>query len=228
MPSVYVYSKKEIPLTKPEDSEVVFFTNFNTLKDIEKEDIFVSYEHDTPLAFRLQEYQLPRENLAVVTKEKNLVQVLDLEEYNYNEDYDIFYGTKINSIEKKTKIIILESLKLMVDIMYQMLDAGYLENKSTQKIEDWILSFEHPVLKIFKIYHQLETSNDSIDVEEEFLINPQFRHMILIMIMKIMANFIINNEMITAKEVSKIGDWNSKETWIDMRKQVKLLKKSEK
>ena len=140
--------------------------------------------------------------------------------------------------KKDSKIAILKSFKLMVNVMYQMMEAGYLERKNYKKIDDWIPSFEEPTLKLFKIYHKFQkidindptgeiiigTSNSSVDFEEEFIINPQFREMLIIMLMKIISNFVINNNMITVKEVAEIGDWKDQKVWKILQKKVKLLK----
>ena len=104
-----------------------------------------------------------------------------------------------------------------------MLEAGYLEKKNYKKIDDWIISYEEPILKLIKVYHEITTSNPSIDFEEEYLINPQFREMNLLIIMKVLANFMVNNNIIKLEEVSKLGSWEEKEVWKKLRKKVKLL-----
>lgn len=225
MPKIYVYSKEALNLKEVDTYQIVYFKAGKELLDIDSDDIFISYAHDTPLAFRLEKYQIPAENLAISTMEEDLETVLAEvnEETNYRRDYSIFSGDMISAIDREIKVDILKSLRILIQCIYQMLEAGYLEMQNKKKIDDWILSFEEPTLKIFKIYHQIETSNPSIDIEEEFLINPAYRRMILLMMMKIIANFIINNNMITVDKVAELGSWEREDTWLKMKEQVKLL-----
>lgn len=235
MQKVYINSFGQ-DLNLPEDKELIFFNNDLFDYSLNIGDIFVSYLHDSPLDFRLEYYNIPYDALVITTKDDDLENVL--KEINQPEDYSIFSGQEIEAIKKETKVSILKSFKILVNVMYQMMDAGYLEHKNYKKIDDWILSFEEPILKLFKIYHGFEkvdlneatklltvgTSNPSVDFEEEFLINPQFRQMLTIMLMKIISNFIINNNMVTLETVSELGDWQDKEVWQKLRKKVKLLK----
>lgn len=235
MQKVYVYTKTIKDIIFPEDKEIILvnINDFKKHKTIENlfledliltdNDIFISYEHENAVSFRLDKFVIPVNALAIATKNTDLIEVLNHEEENYYEDYQLFSGKKIETIKRETKITVLKSMKLLSEVLYEMLNAGYLEFKNYKKIPDWIVSYEEPTLKLLKIYHKIETSNPAIDFEEEFLINPQFREMNLIMIMKILANFIINNEMITLEEVAKLGSWEEKELWIKLKKKIKLL-----
>jgi len=225
MQNVYVYSELERKLELPNDKNVILENNlFKPELSFSAGDIFVSYDHQTPLQFRLEFYNIPYNSLVIIADNDNLVEILNQEDEHFTEDYNIFSGKKIEVLKKETKLEIIRNIKILINIMYQMLEAGYLEFKNYQKIDDWILSFEEPILKIFKIYHDIETSNGSVDFEEEFLINPQFRNMLLIMFMKIISNFMINNNLITISEVAKIGDWENISVWKVLRKKIKLLK----
>lgn len=233
MQKVFVYNLQRKEIIKPNDKVIIEVNKINSLFNIKEDfkpgDIFISYDHKTPLDFRLEYYNIPYNSLVIATEETDIKKLLDkdLIQEHFLEDYPVFSGKKLTAIRKESKITILRSFKILVDVMYQMLEAGYLENKNYKKIDDWIISYEDPILKLIKIYHQIETSNPSIDFEEEFLINPQFRQMNLLMIMKIIANFVINNNMITLEEVSKLGDWEEKEVWKKLRKKVKLLAEKE-
>ena len=229
MQNVYVYTKDDRKLFFPKDKNIIRVSPKNSLYrkdlDLTENDIFVSYEHSSPLDFRLDNYTIPYNSLVVTTKDIDLKEVLsdENEEENYLEDYRVFSGSKIEAIKKDTKVAIVKSMKLLSDVMYQMLEAGYLEKKNYKKIDDWIISYEEPLLKLLKIYHKITTSNPSIDFEEEYLINPQFREMNLLIIMKVLANFMVNNNIIKLEEVSKLGSWEEKEVWKKLRKKVKLL-----
>jgi hypothetical protein len=235
MQNVYVLKNNQ-NLNFPKDKNVIILDNNLFDFELVDGDIFVSYIHTCPLDVRLEYYNIPYNSLVIATQDKDLEDVL--EEDNYDEDYAIFSGKKMEVAKKDTKIAILKSFKLMVDVMYQMIEAGYLERKNFKKIDDWIPSFEEPILKLFKIYHKIQiidvneptgermigTSNPSFDFEEEFIVNPQFREMLTVMLMKIISNFVIKNDMITSKEVAEMGDWKDQEVWKKLRKKVKLLK----
>ena len=229
MQNIYVYIKNDEELIIPKDKNIIIVNPKNNLYkkdlDLTDNDIFVSYEHSSPLDFRLDNYNIPYDSLVITTDNIDLEKVLsdENEEEHYLEDYRIFSGSKIEVVRKDTKIAIVKSMKLLSDIMYQMMEAGYLEKKNYKKIDDWIISFEEPLLKLLKVYHKITTSNPSVDFEEEYLINPQFREMILIIIMKVLANFMVNNNIINLEEVSKLGSWEEKEVWKKLRKKVKLL-----
>ena len=235
MQNVYVLKNNQ-NLNFPKDKNVIILDNNLFDFELVDGDIFVSYIHTCPLDVRLEYYNIPYNSLVIATQDKDLEDVL--EEDNYDEDYAIFSGKKMEVAKKDTKIAILKSFKLLVDVMYQMIEAGYLERKNFKKIDDWIPSFEEPILKLFKIYHKIQiidvneptgermigTSNPSFDFEEEFIVNPQFREMLTVMLMKIISNFVIKNDMITSKEVAEMGDWKDQEVWKKLRKKVKLLK----
>ena len=233
MQRVFVYNLQYKKLKKPDDKEIIVVNKddslFNWKDQLTEGDIFISLDHKSPLDFRLEYYNIPYNSLVITTQNTDLKDLLkddNMQDY-FSEDYSIFSGKRMNVINRDTKVSILRSIKLLSDIMYQMLEAGYLEQKNYKKIDDWIISYEEPILKLIKLYHKIETSNPSIDFEEEFLINPQFRQMNLIIIMKIISNFVINNNMITLEEVSKIGDWEEIEVWKKLRKKVKILAQKE-
>lgn len=192
--------------------------------DITEDDIFMVFEFSSPLAARLEYFDIPAENLVIAVKDKrDLKELARREKINFRNDYPIFSGGKINSTDKQIKKDILIQLKLLSAIAYDMIEAGYLVEENRKKIKDWIVSFEEPILKILIIYHKIETSNPSFNIEDEFMINPQFRKMILVIILKILANFIINNDLANIEEISKIGNWMEENTWMKIKDKVKLF-----
>jgi len=198
------------------------FTNL----EIKEDDVFMGYGFTSPLAIRLKYYQIPAENLVIVAKtKKDLQDLIKKEKINFRDDYAIFSGAKINTTSKDIKRDILINLKLLSEIAYDMIEAGYLVEENRKKIKDWIISFEEPVLKIFVNYHKITTSNGSMSIEDEFMINPQFRKMILIVMLKILANFIINNKLANIEEITQAGgNWFQEDTWKELKEKVKLFK----
>jgi len=190
--------------------------------EYDNEDIFVVYGMTNTVAARKKYFNIPMENLVVIAKEEDkLEELLKKERDNYKKDYPLFSGKKMDSSNKDLAKEILISMKLLSKIIFEMLEAGYLDEKNEKKISDWILSFEEPTLKLFANYHQIETSNPSYSIEDEYVINSQFRKMILIMMMKIVANFIVNNNLV---EIEKVKDWLDINSWQEMKKSVKLFK----
>ena len=183
------------------------------------EDTLISFEGKTPLEFRLRFPNAPRRVVLVTTENYNIDQILDKKD-NKKEDYDIFSG---ELMEAKDKTLILENIKLLSEICYQMLEAGYMDLENNKKIEDWIVLFQEPLLQLFVNYSQIETSNPTMTVEDEFLDNPVFRKTILLGMLRVLSNFIINNKYITIEEVSKIGTWTNYDTWKKLKEQVSIL-----
>lgn len=190
--------------------------------EIKEDDVFIGFNFSSPLAIRLKYYLIPSENLVINAKsKKDLSDLIKKEKDNFRDDYQIFSGAKLNTGKENIIKDVETNIKLLFDIAIEMLEAGYLAEENRKKIKDWILSFEEPVLKIFAFYHKVETSNPSISLEEEFLINCQFRKTILIMLLKILANYIINNELY---EVEEVSNWLEEKTWYDIKKKIKLFK----
>jgi hypothetical protein len=227
--TIYVIiEEKNEKKIKHSEENIVFIrsvNNDNEDKNYNQEDVFVSYIHDTTIQMRLDNYEIPHDALCIVTVNKNLDSVLSDDEHNYEQDYYLFSGNAIKNLIPESKKAVIRNLKTLAFCVYQMLDAGYLQEEDNQKIADWIAPCEEPTLKLFKNYLQLETSNPHKTVEDEFIINPQFRKMILVNMMQILANYIINNEMITVEEVSKMGNWMEEKTWNKLNKKLKLLQK---
>ena len=228
MTTVYIYSKdyslKNLKL--PKDKNFFLIDNFyKEGLEFKEDDIFITYENKNPLECRLEHYVIPAESLVIATDSLDIVKLLDKKnmEAHYTDDYSIFSGSKVYTIKENIKLEINKTISFLGEVMYQMLDAGYLEKKNYKKVEDWIISFEHPILKIFKIYHKIVTSNPSIDFEEEFLINPQFREMVLETIMKVLANYIINNEVTTLEKVARFKTWKDAELWLLLKKKITNL-----
>lgn len=222
MSRIFVITDKPEKINHSQES-IQFVKTVNDLDDLTENDIFVSYLNESTIEMRLDYFSIPADALCIITKDKDLDLVLENEEYNYEQDYYLFSGQKIKDLELENKKDIIRSMKTLAYVMYQMLDAGYLQEEDNKKIDDWIVSFEEPTLKLLKNYLKFETSNPNMSVEDEFLINPQFRKMILVNIMKILANYIINNDMIKVEEIK--GEWLDEKTWYDLDKKLKLLKR---
>jgi len=207
-----------------ENYDIYNFTkNHLNIQYFSDADTFISSRHNITLDLRLQEPYIPRKSL-VITEKGKLSDIIE-NKYDYtNDDYDIFSGEPIGKLSKEFKIIILSEIVLLSKVMYQMLEAGFLDMKTDKKIDDWIVLFQEPILDIFIRYHQIPTSATDVPTSDEFVINPMYRKMILETMMKIMANFVYNNKYIKLKEVSKFESWENPDLWFYMKENVKIFK----
>lgn len=181
-----------------------------------EEDCFISLVHKNPLDLRLKEPLIPRKSLVIARKKLNLNDALKNKDSFRDQDYDIFSGDMIDeTIEYKR--FINENIKFLQEVLYNFLEAGYLELENNKKIEDWIVTFQEPILDLLIRYHRLETSAPDISTPNEFLINPEFRKTICIMIMKIISNFLVNNKMIKSKTLKNYSSWQDKDLWFSLR-----------
>jgi hypothetical protein len=214
-------------ISAPEDiesSDKIIKINLVKEKNYDPEDVFIIFDYNSPIAARLDYPNIPMTNLVITTtKEKDISKLLKDKKNNFDNDYNIFSGKKILSTNRAVKKDILLNMKTLVKIMYEMLEAGYMVQENRKKISDWIISFQEPIQKFFLNYHKFETSNNSFTFEEEFMVNSKYRQMILTIILKIMANFIINNDLITIDQVSDAGTWLEEKTWMLIREKIKLF-----
>ena len=221
------YKTLESYLRLEKDEYIYDFTKNHLSKTYFKdEDFFISYENDNPLELRLREPLIPRRSIVIIPEDD---EEIDFEDISLNrfefEDYDIFSGEEIEKESHNNyKEEIYDSIKDLSKVLYQMLDAGYLDLENLDKIDDWIITFQDPILDIFIRYHRLETSAEDISTCDEYLINPEFRKTICVMMMKIISNFIVNNNLIDTEDLSRFKSWNNKEIWYFLRDETDFLR----
>jgi len=100
-----------------------------------------------------------------------------------------------------------------VEAFIEMKKAGYLENKVKEKISDWIVTFEEPILHHFLEYYEIKTSCEDIDFCDEFCNNPSFRRQITRGMRNVIANFCIKNELLTKEEIKEKEGWDNLEVY---------------
>lgn len=200
-----------------------FTKNHLNIQYFSDADTFIAKEDATPLEIRLREPLIPRKSL-VITEKKGKIEEIIKNKYDYTgDDYDIFSGESIKEFSKNMKLKILSHIVLLSKVMYQMLDAGYLTLENNYRIDDWIVLFQEPILDLFIRYHQIGSSAKDIPTPDEFVINPQYRQMICTTMMKVLANFIVNNKYIDLKKISEFGSWENIEMWSYLRENVKIF-----
>lgn len=185
-----------------------------------EEDCFISYIHNNPLELRLDEVLIPRESV-VITGKKHDIEDISLNKHSYR-DYDIFSGDKIiNDVDYRPYIE--NVISFFSGVLYQMLDCGYLELKNIDKMDDWAVTFQEPVMDLFIRHHKMETSADDKTTTEEFLENPKFRRTLCVMMMKIVSNFIVNNKMTKSIDFTGFRSWEEKNLWYHIRDKIKIF-----
>lgn len=169
-------------------------------------DYYIIKKIKHPIDVRLQNPEIPY-NIQIYTEYYNKKVGGNFEEEEdkkkYNYDYNIFSGNFINYDDLELNSKIGSIMKELIDILIQFMEAGYhlytkTEEESVynrKRIDDWIINFEYPILKMFKLYYGIETSCEDIVFADEFLDNPQFRHMITSIMMKLIVNFANNNSI---------------------------------
>lgn len=172
---------------------------------INKGDYIIVNNFEYPIMARLQNPEIPQTNL-IITK-KSMGTDSDITEDSLDKyitaDYNIFSGSAIKTNDKKLTKYIYGIMSELNDVLIEFMKAGYhlyKENEDEKvynknRISDWIINFEYPILKMFKLYYGIETSCEDIMFVDEFLDNPQFRHMITLIMMKLIVNFVNNNDL---------------------------------
>lgn len=217
---VYIDDKGDYPTLENYLREEMGFDPYDFEKShlnvsyFSEEDLFLSLKHSNSLELRLQEPLIPGKALVICDKDLDLEDAI-VGKFNFEEqDYPIFSGEKIESeISKDHREMIVSTMIQLNDILSQMIKAGFLDLKNKDKIDDWIISFQDPLLQIFIRYHKLESSASDITITDEFLINPEFRKTICLMMMKILANFLVNNSYIKIRKVREYKSWKDKKLW---------------
>lgn len=214
------YKTLESYLRLQKDEFIYDFTrNHLNKRYFSSEDCFISFVHKNALQLRLQETLIPKESIVIAGEDLDLEDAL-INKFQYEEDdYQIFSGDPL-PLEETYREDILSGINILIKALYQMLDAGYLDLINIDKLDDWIITFQEPILDIFIRYHSLETSAPDITTTEEFLINPEFRRTICIMLMKIISNFVVNNGIVNDRDLDDFDSWENKELWFSVREKL--------
>lgn len=147
---------------------------------------------------------------AKIYKVKNINEVKKVLKGEFrNNGYPIFSGAELKERGPELKTI-KKHLSIFFTVMFQMIDAGYLEKEDIQRIDDWIINFDQPVLRGFLRQLGIYTSAPDKPFFLEFLENPQFRQMLTLNMMKITVQFLINNDFV--KETDE-RNWQDASKW---------------
>jgi len=191
----------------------------NTVAKIEENDfnrnIFVARTDtfNSSVEFRISEPTIPRDCIFIRTDDslmKLIKQVKDNDIYTY----DIFSGKSKEGIDIDDEMEVKKQIKLLFYITLQYMSAGYHERNNKKKIPDWCLCFGEPILRYFIEYFEIKTQSPDIPHEDEFLTNPQFREMMTKQLLKLMANYVVNNKIV---DISEVKSWYDIKLWLSIK-----------
>ena len=170
--------------------------------------------YSSAIDFRIKNPTLPRESIFIQTD----ISVRDI--YNkikYNESlgmYDVFSGKETISINESDYEDLYKNIKILYYIMLQYMSAGYHKGQNKRKVPDWCLCFGEPIMKYFINYFEIPTEAPDIGVVDQFLTTPQYREMITIQMMKFLANFAVNNDIV---DPGNVDSWYDIKLWLTIK-----------
>jgi len=183
----------------------------------DKKNIFIDRGlYTSSVDFRIKNPTLPRDSVFIQTDMsiKNILKEIKNDEKLGT--YDIFSGKEVLNTTFKEKSDIEKNIKIFYHVMLQYMSAGYHKSKNTRKIPDWCMCFGEPIMKYFIQYFEIPTEAPDIGVVDQFLTTPQYREMITIQMMKFMANYVVNNDILDPLDV---------ETWYDLKLWISIKNK---
>lgn len=171
-------------------------------------------QYENVIEFRVENPYIPRDCLFLKTDD-SIKKITDKLKSGVNlKPYDIFSGKSISNITLDEQLASKNYLKVFFYVMLQYMNAGYHIRQNRKKIPDWCVCFSESVMEYFIQYFEIKTQSEDITVVDEFLTNPQFREMITNQMMKVLANYIINNKI---SRPSEITSWQDINVWIKLK-----------
>lgn len=168
---------------------------------------------NSSVEFRISEPLMPRDSIFIRSDEPLSKLVKKVKE-NELDTYDIFGAKSISKIDISDANTVSREMKILFYVMLQFMSAGYHERKNKKKIPDWCVCFSEPILRYFLEYFEIKTESPDIHVADQFITNPQFREMITTQLLKILANYVVNNKMI---EVRDVKSWYDISLWLSLK-----------
>jgi len=230
---IFIFSDKKTKITLPEEYTLTYVISGDDTTEMSfqkylrdggnfiKSDIFCSFLHTNPIDFRIDHPIIPYTSLAMISNKNELEEDLSSLEEREKEDYNLFSGDKVETDDEYVREAIVKYMKELKHLTYTFIDAGYYPRGIPEidqgKVDDWMVTFEDPLQKLFMTSVRPEVSADDLSVEDEFLINGEFRSGITEYWMSVLANFLIKNDIISIEEVGAIGKWSDVDVWKEIR-----------
>lgn len=214
--------KKTIYITPYGEDYVNIFRSISqyekTIGDIEETDenrnIFIDRGvYTSSVDFRIKNPTLPRNSIFIQSQEPISNILIRLKKGDI-KNYDFFSGESTEGLDSNDLIDVENNIKIIFYVMLQYMTAGYHKGKNLRKIPDWCVCFSEPVMKYFIHYFEIPTEAPDISIEDQFLTTPQFRGMITMQLLKFMANYSVNNEIIDPDDVES---WYDTKLWLDVK-----------
>lgn len=171
--------------------------------------------YDSVISFRINNPDLPRDSRFIKTDLPVKTILKKLNEGDTFGFYDIFSGKQLGEMMSDDYLDARKHIRILFYVMLQYMIAGYHKGLNQRKIPDWCVCFSEPIMKYFIKYFEIETESPDITIVDQFLTTPQFREMITTQIMKVMANYAINNRI---ADIKNIESWYDIKTWIDLKR----------
>ena len=116
-----------------------------------------------------------------------------------------------------------QHLALGCEIIEQYLLAGYDHEFKTERtqLSSWTLNSHTPILRLlidnYKMYVLVpfDQTPDILLVE-----SAQYRREILRLLMKVISNFVNNNQLVSLQEISDLGGWSQPNVWSGIKQAV--------
>lgn len=230
---IFVLSEKKEKLILPKEYDLIHVVSGDETTEMSfqrylreggnfiESDIFCSFMHTTPIDFRIDYPIIPYTSLAMISTKKELKEDIASLERRKEEDYNIFSGERVETEDDDVREAIEKYMNELKKLTYAFIDAGYyprgIPDTEQDKVEDWMVTFEDPLQKLFVVSVRPEVSAPDLTVEDEFLINGEFRSGITEYWMAVLANFIVKNEITSIEEISSIGKWSDMDVWNEIR-----------
>ena len=115
--------------------------------------------------------------------------VSDFTQGSLEASYDIFSG---ESVPAELRASVKKHMSIFLFTLSEFIDAGYYKFENKRKVEDWCICFSEPIMEYFIHYFEIKTQSPDIGIVDEFLTNPQFRHMITEAMLQVAAHYSIN------------------------------------
>lgn len=112
-----------------------------------------------------------------------------------------------------------KDMSVFVEAFIEMMKAGYMEEKTYNRISDWIVGFEVEPLRFFRDYYEIKPER-KLTFDQEFCSNSSFRKNITLGMRNVIANFCINNDIMSRKDVKKMGGWDNLEVYEKIQKSL--------
>ena len=174
--------------------------------------------YGTAMEFRVMNPTAPVDSIFIKTDNVHAA-VNAFKADKLSPSYDIFKGESIDKLPSGEQDQVKRYMATLTYRMLMYMSAGYHKFENTKKIDDWCVCFYDPIMLYFVHYFGIHSQCEDISIVDEFLTNAQFRHMITLELMKVVAHYAVNNKLL---DVTKVHSWVDYEykNWVSVYNQI--------